>query len=83
MATIITLIPSFKNLIYVNMGQGESTSHIERFKSKFAKIIRFIGCDINEKCVIVASETNRWCDRADSDCTVTLHSYVMNFLETS
>lgn len=51
--TILRLTPSFKNLIYVDMGQGESTTHIVRFKLTFAKIIHFIICDRNEECLFL------------------------------
>lgn len=51
--TIIRFTPSFKNLIYVDMGQGESATHIVRFKLRFSKIIHFIICDRNEKRVFL------------------------------
>jgi hypothetical protein len=51
--TIIILTQNFKTLIYVDMGQGESTAHIVRFKLTFAKIILFIVRDRNEKCLFL------------------------------
>jgi hypothetical protein len=51
--TIIRLTPSFKNLIYVDMGQGESTTRIVRLKLTFVKIIHFIICDRNKKCLFL------------------------------
>jgi hypothetical protein len=35
------------------MGQGKSTKHIVRFKLTFAKIIHFIICERNEKCLFL------------------------------